>query len=243
MPISARTLVAAMFGIAVLACVAATWLRERAAQRRMSAGAAKLVTEKLGGWLLPEGAAWRVTANLDGRPVMVAFGGRFIFLGEGGHSPDFVPTVDIEVPCATAAKIAVHGNWPGGRNYIRNITAKVRGSRLLTGDVDFDGHFIVEGESPSDAAIVDSTIRKRLLASKNALYGRSWALEIRGGTARLQEVFSEDSSDAAARTAAEVAEDVLARLSLVREFADSAERRKPGTNPIARTSEHSPGGD
>ncbi len=96
MPISARTLVVAMFWIAVVACVAAIWLRERAAQRRMSA---------TGGGLLREGAGWRVTATLRswlGRHLtpLLAIAGLLAVLGFLSFAVDNRPAPQIAMPCA-----------------------------------------------------------------------------------------------------------------------------------------------
>jgi hypothetical protein len=227
MAISGRTLTAAIACLAILIVVAAIWLRERATHKRISAGAARQVAEKLGGLVAQIGSDWRVVAKLDGRPVVLTLGGKFLAHSDIDNRQDFVPALNIEVPCTSTAELVVHGNWPTGKNYLRDMAAHMRGSKLSTGTPEFDSQFLVEGDSRTDSAIVDENIRKMLLASKTALYGRSWVLRLRGGSASFEEVFSEDVHGSYELTENQVADDALARLSLVLALAANAEQRTP----------------
>lgn len=226
-----RNLIAVIAGVAILVAVIGIWLRDRVAQKRLSAGAARLVAEKLGGTLTRLGAEWRVVATREGHPVTITFGGTFLVNTDIDNRRDFVPTMNIEVPCASTADLFVHGNWPTGKNYLRHLGARLRGTKLSTGAPAFDAQFLVEGSSPVAAAIIDEGIQKSLLASKDALYGRSWGLQLREGSADFEEVFSEDGGSRL--TDAQVAADALARVALVLALVTNAEQRTPSGAPSA----------
>jgi hypothetical protein len=230
MTLSAKVILGIVFWVAILATLGVLWMRERSEQRRLTERAARLIAANLHGGLTSSRGQFEISSVYDGRPLDLLLGGKFLVGSDTDPGPDFVPTLDIKMPCSTAAQLVLHSSAPGGTAYLRDSWARWNGSKVTTGAADFDAHFLVQGPDPSDASILDEGIREQILASRSSvrghtLDGHSWAIRVGDGLVEEHEVFNEGNQ---AVTIVQLVSDSLARVALLSALAASAEKHKPG---------------
>jgi hypothetical protein len=222
-----RTIIAVVSMAVVVIASGVIFVRERRRQRRLTERVARAVAATLQGSLVRSGHECRIEAVCAGRPVVVMLAGKFMAHSDSG--PDFVPSLEIKVPCSSSARLTIRDKLSGITDYLRDMRARARGSKLQTGAADFDAKFNVEGPVPSEVAILDERIRKRILLSQsgahgNSISGHSWSIRLGDGAVEGHEIFNEGPREP---EEAEVTAATLARVALLCALAASAERHAP----------------